>query len=364
VYTFKIGGKATMPEMVMHKPSELVQGVPYKPEDVEMGGALYVSNCMMCHGVPGVNDGGNVPNLGYSHPDVLKNAVSPVDADDVPGEQGLALDELLNRVPGLYAQNRYNLAQGMRLSIRGFGARAGFGVRGIRVLLDGVPLTMPDGQTELDGIDLELVERVEVIRGPAATLYGNSAGGVVLVTTREPPEDFAAAANLRAGGYGYRQFSGEIGGGSETLQGLAAINALRLDGYRDHSEAETNMFTGKLAVPREAGTLTAWLNAIDNELDDPGGLNAAEVSADRRQAAPNNLRFNAGESVQQQRLSLAWEGRPTEQREYLLRLYLGSAISRTGCRSRTADGAPSTAPSAASAGSTPGAGTGSAFASR
>lgn len=92
-------------------------------------------------------------------------AVTVVDAGNIPGEQNLALDTWLARVPGVFSLNRYNLAQGLRPSIRGFGARGNFGVRGIRVLVDGVPLTMPDGQTELDGLDLGLVERMEVCAG-------------------------------------------------------------------------------------------------------------------------------------------------------------------------------------------------------
>lgn len=250
-------------------------------------------------------------------------AVGVARSEDSRAEQNLALDELLDIVPGVVTQNRYNLAQGLRLSVRGFGARAGFGVRGVRVLVDGVPLTMPDGQTELDSIDLDLVDQLEVIRGPASTLYGNAAGGVLLVSTREPPEDLSAGINLRAGGDGYRQYSGEIGGGNESVRGLAGLNALRLDGYRDHGEAETNTFTGKLVVPGSAGRLTAMLSAIDNELQDPGGLNAAEVAADRTQAAPNNLRYDAGEAVEQQRLSLAWDGRATERSDYRLGLYAG-----------------------------------------
>ncbi|MEA1607226.1 TonB-dependent receptor plug domain-containing protein [Pseudomonas spirodelae] len=132
-------------------------------------------------------------------------AVTVVDAGNIPGEQNLALDTWLARVPGVFSLNRYNLAQGLRPSVRGFGARGNFGVRGIRVLVDGVPLTMPDGQTELDGLDLGLVERMEVLRGPASVLYGNAAGGVLAIETREPPALPSMQLDLSTASLGYQR---------------------------------------------------------------------------------------------------------------------------------------------------------------
>lgn len=136
-------------------------------------------------------------------------AVTVVDAAAASGEQNLALDALLARVPGVFSLNRYNLAQGLRPAIRGFGARGNFGVRGIRVLVDGVPLTMPDGQSELDGLDLGLVERMEVLRGPASVLYGNAAGGVLAMETREPPALPSMQLDLSAAGLGYQRTRGD-----------------------------------------------------------------------------------------------------------------------------------------------------------
>lgn len=99
---------------------------------------------------------------------------------------GLALDEALRGVPGVQVDNRYNYALGERISIRGFGARAQFGVRGVKVLLDGIPATLPDGQTTLNQVDLGALSRVEVLRGPASALYGNAAGGVILLESEVP----------------------------------------------------------------------------------------------------------------------------------------------------------------------------------
>lgn len=250
-------------------------------------------------------------------------AVTVVDASTAQGEQSLALDSWLARVPGVFSLNRYNLAQGLRPAIRGFGARGNFGVRGIRVLVDGVPLTMPDGQTELDGLDLGLVERMEVLRGPASVLYGNAAGGVLVIDTREPPSLPSMQLDLSAAGLGYQRLRGELGGSDGNLGGLLAFNSSQLDGYREHSRAQTNSLTGKLRWYAPNGQLRLNLNAIDNRAEDPGGLTAAEVKADRRQAAAGNLRFDADEYIRQQRLGLVWDGYGTGADQYQLRSYLG-----------------------------------------
>lgn len=225
-----------------------------------------------------------------------------------PGPGRQSLDQLLGQVPGLQVQNRYNMAQGARLSLRGFGARAGFGVRGLRVLVDGVPLTMPDGQTEMDGIDLDLIERIEVLRGPASMLYGNAAGGVLLIETREPGEAAHGRVDLSAGELGQRRLSLEAGAGSGPFAGLVAAQASDQVGFRDHANARLRTFTGKARWDAEPGRLNLSLNVIDNHARDPGALDAAQVAASRSQAAPMALLYRGDESIRQQRLGLSWEG--------------------------------------------------------
>src|SRR5690606_32138131 len=119
--------------------------------------------------------------------DQVPAAVSVVSKDDIQlARQQLGLDESLARVPGLFMQNRFNFAQDLRVSIRGFGARANFGIRGVKILVDGIPETLPDGQGSVDGIDLGATDQIEVIRGPSSSLYGNASGGVISLTTERP----------------------------------------------------------------------------------------------------------------------------------------------------------------------------------
>lgn len=250
-------------------------------------------------------------------------SVSAVDIAEKPGEQLLTLDALLSAVPGTVSQSRYNMAQGMRLSIRGFGARSSFGMRGIRVLVDGVPLTMPDGQTEMDGVDLGLVERVEVIRGSASTLYGNGAGGVLAIQTREPSLTPQSSIDVSGGEYGYQRLRAETSGTTGNLGGLLALNVTNLDGYRQHSTSEARNLTGKLRWQGDAGQLGVTFQALDNRSEDPGALTLAEVHAKRDQARAQSLLYNADEDITQQRLALNWTADLSEDDSYQVRSWLG-----------------------------------------
>jgi len=250
--------------------------------------------------------------------------VSVVTAADQPGERKLAMDEMLQAVPGVYAQDRYNFAQDLRISIRGFGARSTFGTRGIRVLVDDVPLTMPDGQTDLDGIDMALVDGIEVVRGPDSVLYGNGAGGTLLVHLREPDVPQRLWLSAEGGDPDSWSLRGGLEGRGDGIGGLMAFSSTRFDGYREHSTVDTDTLTGKLDVDQVlGGSLRLSANAIDAHRQDPGGLTVAEVAADRNAAAPNNVLYDAGEIVRQQRLTAAWTGLASAQGQMDVRLWGG-----------------------------------------
>ena len=236
-------------------------------------------------------------------------AVSVVDEADLQsGRQHLQLDESLNRVPGTFFQNRYNFAQNLRLSIRGFGARAPFGVRGVRLRVDGIPETLPDGQSQVDTIDLETAEQVEVIRGPSSALYGNAAGGVVDVRTRSGPAEPYVQGRVTGGSYGFRR-TGVMGGGeSGNWNGHASAWHMNYDGYRDQSETEKMMFNGKASYQFSPGReLTTVFTAYDQPKgQDPGGLTREQVREDRRQAGDQAEALGSGQTVEQQRLGFSF----------------------------------------------------------
>lgn len=250
-------------------------------------------------------------------------AIGAVSSDALIGDPQLALDEALVRLPGIYAQNRYNLNQGLRLSIRGFGSRASFGVRGIRVLLDDIPLTMPDGQTDLDALDLALVKNVEVLRGPASALYGNGAGGVLAVRTRDRPEGRYGRVDLAGGELGERRWRGEAGIAGESFSGLVSLAHREVDTHRENMASESLNGAARGSFSLATGQVSFILQTLDIDAEDAGGLTRAERDRDSTLANPNALRFAAGESIEQQRGGVSWSGALAENTDLRLRSWFG-----------------------------------------
>jgi iron complex outermembrane recepter protein len=236
-------------------------------------------------------------------------SVSVVIEDDIQlGRQQLALDEALSRVPGLFMQNRYNFAQDLRLSVRGFGARGQFGIRGVKVLVDGIPETLPDGLGSVDSIDLGSTSQIEVIRGPSSALYGNASGGVISLTSEGGRDVPQAELRVAAGGYEFAKSQLKFGGETGRLNYLVSISDQELEGYRAQSNYENKLLSGRFDVDlgRDRSLLTVISFTDQPVSDDPGGLTAAVAPVNPRSAAPNNVLFNAGESLEQQRLGFVY----------------------------------------------------------
>jgi iron complex outermembrane receptor protein len=249
-------------------------------------------------------------------------AIGFVSKEDIQlGRQQLGLDESLAAIPGLFMQNRYNFAQDLRIAIRGFGARSNFGVRGVKILVDGIPESLPDGQGQTDGIDLGAVERIEVLRGPASSLYGNASGGVINITSELGDADAFVEARLSAGAFDFRKFQLKAGGNVGGLSYLVALSELRLDGFRAHSETQNKTLSARFRYALDSNTeFAAVVSATDQPLaNDPGGVTLADALANPTQARQRNLDFNAGEALEQQRVGFSFKKTMGERHEFRLR---------------------------------------------
>lgn len=251
-------------------------------------------------------------------------AIDLVGKDDIQlGKQQLGLDESLVKIPGVFMLNRYNFAQDLRIAIRGFGARADFGIRGIRIIADDIPQTLPDGQGGIDNLDLASAERIEVIRGPSSSLYGSASGGVISIVTEKGPDNPFVEGRYSYGSYGFHKFNVKTGGQKGDLNYLLNIGRYELDGYRDNSETESVIGNSKFIYDIDGTSdFTTVINFVDSpKARDAGGLILADAQADRRQASANNLRFNAGEDIDQQQIGFVYRKEFSDKHEIRLRNY-------------------------------------------
>ncbi len=221
---------------------------------------------------------------------------------------GLSLRSQLRAVPGLQVQSRYNDAMGERIVMRGFGARAQFGIRGIHVLVDGIPATMPDGQTALGHLQLPLLERAEVLRGPAAAAYGNAAGGVLLLSTRPPPPAGRRHGMAVTAGPGdLLRLRGTTAGGHGGVGWIASVARERRDGYRPHSGTERYQGAVRFDAPFAGGFLKVVSHAVAYDADNPGALTLEQYRTAPHQAQGYNVAQRTGEEGLHGQVGATWE---------------------------------------------------------
>jgi len=211
------------------------------------------------------------------------------------------LSESLGRVPGIVVQNRQNYAQDLQISSRGFGARSTFGVRGIRLIADGIPATMPDGQGQAATFPLGTAERIEVLRGPFSSLYGNAAGGVIVVQTRDGPEVPTAGIDLYYGRYDTWRNAFRFGGQWGRVNGIGELSRFETDGYREHSAAVRDHLNAKLRLRVSPDTaVTVVANSLRQpDTQDPLGLTREQFKEDPRQAVDSAILFDTRKTVEQ-----------------------------------------------------------------
>lgn len=235
-------------------------------------------------------------------------AIGVVSQRDLRGAQStLGLDETLNNIPGVYVANRYNYSLDQRLVIRGFGTRSNFGVRGIRVMLDGVPQTLPDGQTQLSNVDYGNLGRVEVLRGASSSLYGNASGGVLNLTSeRAGPGPFSQALRAEGGSFGLFRIQSRTAARNGPASGTLSLSRTTSDGSRQWSRSEfTQVSAGGDYLLGSSDVIGLRFGYTDApKANNPGALTAAEFLANPDSASANSIRRKAGKDVWQGQLAL------------------------------------------------------------
>jgi iron complex outermembrane recepter protein len=236
------------------------------------------------------------------------------------------LSEALAQAPGVVALNRNNYAQDVQISIRGFGSRSAFGLRGIRLITDGIPATTPDGQGQASTVSLTSAERIEVLTGPLAQLYGNSAGGVIQTWTREAGEQPQLDVSATFGSYGLRRHDVQFSGRTGNVGIVADYSTFEIDGYRKNSAAERKQFNGVLITQLQDDTkLKLVANMFDMPLaQDPLGLKLSELQPDPRRAGNNAELDRTRKSVQQNQLGAVLDHRFSDSLQMQWRLYTGT----------------------------------------
>lgn len=235
-----------------------------------------------------------------------------------PGElaapaEGAFLNEALVALPGLQIQNRFNFAVGERFMVRGFGARSQFGVRGLRIFLDGIPATLPDGQSTLDHVDPSALGEVELLRGPAAALYGNGAGGVLLIRSRKAGPGDRIEASVAGGSNGLLRTSAAADFVRGDATSRVQLTRLGYDGFRadpvaggSYGEAERWSFTGRHEQPLLGGRLQVMAAGVELDAENPGSLPADSLGDPDRSAWGFNVRRGTGKEVRQLQLGARW----------------------------------------------------------
>ena len=250
-------------------------------------------------------------------------AVDVIDAERIRDSQArVNASEALAAIPGLVAQNRQNYAQDLQISSRGFGARSAFGVRGVHLVADGIPASMPDGQGQAATFNLDMAECIEVLRGPFSAIYGNHSGGVIQMFTRDGEGPPSVETTLTAGSYGSRKADLNVQGKQAGIGYVLDASRFETDGYRAHSAATRDQAFAKLTLAPMAGaSLTIVANALrQDDTQDALGTTwatyqrdprAGEIDTTDTQNPKRTLadRYNTRKSIDHQQIGASWEQR-------------------------------------------------------
>ncbi|RGD89461.1 TonB-dependent receptor [Acinetobacter sp. SWAC57] len=255
-------------------------------------------------------------------------SIQKVQAVTVQNNTNVNLSEVLQGVAGLQINNRENYAQDLQISMRGFGARSTFGVRGIRMYVDGIPATMPDGQGQSSNIDLNSLDHIEVLTGPFSSLYGNSSGGTILAESKEGQGKDSIQVGLNAGSHHKQQANIQLQGGSEQANQPAYVissSYFDTDGFRDHSAAQKVLNNAKLTWNLEDGSKINWvMNRVDIDADDPQGLSREQWKTNPKQVNDRTNTYDVRKEIEQTQTGLTWTKPLNDQQELYSMFYLGN----------------------------------------
>ena len=254
-------------------------------------------------------------------------SVFRIDAPQADTSSQVNLTEVVKGIPSLQIRNRENYAQDLQLSMRGFGARSTFGVRGIRLYVDGIPATMPDGQGQTSNIDLSSLDHVEVLTGPFSSLYGNSSGGTILTSTKEGQGKDSIELSYSGGSHDKSRaglvLQGGVKGAKEPSYVIGSSSFVT-DGSREHSGAEKVLNNAKLSWNLDDGSKINWVtNYVKINADDPGGLTRADWQNNPKQVVQNVLDYNARKEIEQTQTGLTWSKPINDQHELYAMTYMG-----------------------------------------
>jgi iron complex outermembrane receptor protein len=275
------------------------------------------------HLSPLVVTGTRTPRRMFNTP----TAISAVSRKEIrPGPPSTNLAESLARVPGVVAQNRQDYAQDLQISVRGFGSRAAFGVRGVRLLQDGIPFTTPGGSGATDILDIPDADRIEVLRGPFSALYGNSSGGVIQVITADGPPKPTFTVNAMYGSYGtyvaHAKAGGQTGGFNYLVDGWRFLT----DGYREHSAARRDHVHAKFRYTLgENSSISLLFNELSTPYAfDPSGLTRAQMKENPRQAVARIFQFNTRKSIYHRQAGIVYKQQLDDRDSLRITPYFGS----------------------------------------
>ncbi|MFX6810845.1 TonB-dependent receptor [Acinetobacter baumannii] len=255
-------------------------------------------------------------------------SVFRIEVPQVDSSSQVNLTEVVKGIPSLQIRNRENYAQDLQLSMRGFGARSTFGVRGIRLYVDGIPATMPDGQGQTSNIDLSSLDHVEVLTGPFSSLYGNSSGGTILTSTKEGQGKDSIELSYSGGSHDKSRVGLVLQGGAKGANEPSYIissSYFDTDGYREHSGAEKVLNNAKLSWNLDDGSKINWVtNYVKIHADDPQGLTHDQWNANPKQQVPFLKQFNVRKDIEQTQTGVTWSKPINDKNELYAMAYLGN----------------------------------------